>query len=314
LKLLSAVNGGNKMIILILVMVLIIFIFVNSASIIAFKYITFYKRRSLEECFSIVEKDGIYSRSKFDELDKEEVEVMSDDGLTLRGLFIEKFKDSKKIIVIVHGYNLAYPKSLCFVEMFFKEGFNVLLVDQRGHGRSEGWYATYGYYEKFDLDCWVNWGRSRIGKDAVIGLHGQSMGGATALEYASINKHVKFIIADCPYSDTWELMKHQFRKLNHVPVFPFAFAVDHRIKKKVGFSFKDVSPIKSIKDKEIPVMFIHGAEDEFVPTYMSEEMFNIKQGYKKLVIIRGAEHANAYSTDRELYEREVRSFLKEVLN
>jgi uncharacterized protein len=302
------------MIIIVLVMIMIAFIIINSASIIAFKYITFDKRRSLEECFSIVEKDGIYSKRRFDELNKEEVEVESRDGLILRGLFFERFKDSKKVIIIVHGYNLAFPKSLCFIDMFFKENFNVLLIDQRGHGRSEGLYATYGYHEKFDLDCWVNWVRTRIGENAVIGLHGQSMGGATALEYASINKYVKFIIADCPYSDTWELMKHQFRKLNHIPVFPFAFAAAHRIKKKTGFTFKDVSPIRSIRDNDIPVMFVHGAEDNFVPTYMSEQMFNVKQGYKKLLIVNGAEHANAYSVDRELYEREVSSFLEEILS
>ncbi len=287
---------------------------VHIACNIAFKYITLGKRRSLEECFSIIEKDGLYSRNDFEKLKKEYVEVKTRDGLILRGMFIEQFKNSKKIIIIVHGYNLAYPKSLCFMDMFFKENFNVLIVDQRGHGRSEGKYATYGYYEKYDLDLWVNWGRQRVGEDAIIGLHGQSMGGATVLEYASINKHVKFIIADCSYSDAWQLMKHQFTKLNHVPMFPLAFITNFKLKLKAKFSFSDVSPVKTIKDKDIPVMFIHGSEDNFVPTYMSEEMFIVKRGYKKLLIVEGAAHANAYSINKELYEKEVNNFINEILN
>jgi fermentation-respiration switch protein FrsA (DUF1100 family) len=298
----------------VLALLIILLVVVHIACSFAFKYITLGKRRSLEECFALVEKDGLYSRKQFDELDKEEVEVKSLDDLILRGMFIERFKQGKKIIILVHGYNLAYPKSLEFINMFFEEGFNVLIVDQRGHGKSEGKYATYGYYEKYDLDLWVNWAIKRLGEDAIIGLHGQSMGGATVLEYAPINKYVKFIIADCPYSDVWCLMKHQFKKLNHVPVFPFAFITDRRLKKKAKFSFKDVSPINSIRDSDIPVMFIHGEKDNFVPTYMSEEMYNIKKGIKKLLIIEGAEHANAYVTNKDTYEKEVSSFLKEILN
>jgi uncharacterized protein len=295
-----------------MIILLIVLLAVHISCNIAFSYATLGKRRSLEECFSIIEKDGLYSRTEFEKLSKEEAEVKTSEGLILRGMYIEKFKDNKRVIIIVHGYNLAYPKSLCFVEMFFKENFNVLIVDQRGHGRSEGTYATYGYYEKYDLDLWVNWVVKRVGEEAVIGLHGQSMGGATALEYASINKYVKFIIADCPYSDAWQLIKHQFTKINHVPMFPFAFLTDFKIRRKAKFSFRDVSPINSIKDKEIPVMFIHGSEDNFVPTYMSKDMYSAKSGYKKLVIVEGASHADAYSTNKELYEKEVKKFLMEL--
>jgi len=87
-----------------------------------------------------------------------------------------------------------------------------------------------------------------------------------------------------------------------------------RLKWKAKFSLRDVSPINSIKDKDIPIMFIHGSRDNFVPTYMSEEMYNIKEGCKKLLIVDGASHANAYPTNRELYEKEVNNFLKEFFD
>jgi fermentation-respiration switch protein FrsA (DUF1100 family) len=160
---------------------------------------------------------------------------------------------------------------------------------------------------------WVNLLRKRIGEGAVIGLHGQSMGGGTVLEYAAMNKYVSFIIADCPYSDVKKLMKHQFGDLNHIPVFPLLNVANIKLKRKAKFSVNDVSPINSIKDKDIPVFFIHGSRDNFVPTYMSEEMYNVKKGYKKLLIIEGAVHANAYGTNKELYKKEVKKFLAEVL-
>jgi uncharacterized protein len=286
---------------------------VNGVSIHAFKEMTLDKRSTLEESFNSLEKNELYTKEEFKKLLREEVEIKSKEGLSLKGTFIEKIKDSKKVLIIVHGYTSNYIWSLQFINMFFSEGFNVLLVDQRGHGRSEGKYATYGYYEKYDLDHWVNWVRQRVGKDAVIGLHGQSMGGGTVLQYAAINKYVKFIIADCPYSDVTQLMKHQFNEIKHVPFLPFKYFLDMRLKVFAKFSMKDATPINSMKDKEIPIFFIHGSEDNFVPTYMSKDMYEVKKGYKKLLIVEGAVHANAYGTDKELYEREVHNFLGEVL-
>jgi uncharacterized protein len=296
-----------------LIVLLIALVALDSVSAHAFKSMTLDRRSTPEESFNSLERGNLYSREEFNKLPKEEVEIKSKEGLSLKGTFIEKIKDSKKVIIIVHGYTANYIWSLQFINMFFSEGFNVLLVDQRSHGTSGGKYATYGYHEKYDLDLWINWARQRVGDDTVIGLHGQSMGGGTVLQYAAINKYVKFIIADCPYSDVKQLMKHQFNEIKHVPFLPFKYFLDMRLKVFAKFSMKDVSPINSMKDKEIPIFFIHGSKDNFVPTYMSKDMYEVKKGYKKLLIVEGAVHANAYGTDKEIYEKEVHNFLGEVL-
>jgi uncharacterized protein len=297
-----------------LIALLLALVALNGVSIHAFKEMTLGRRSTLQESFYSLEKGRLYTKEEFKKLPKEEIEIISNENLSLKGTFIKKVKDSKRIIIIVHGYTSNYVWSLQFINMFFKEGFNVLLIDQRSHGRSEGKYATYGYYEKYDIDCWVNWVKKRVGEDAVIGLHGQSMGGGTVLQYAAINKYVKFIIADCPYSDTTQLMKHQFNEIKHVPFLPFKYFLDIRLKIVAKFSMKDVSPINSIRETQIPIFFIHGAKDNFVPTYMSKDMYEAKKGHKKLLIIEGAVHANAYGTNKELYEREVHNFLQEVLS
>jgi dipeptidyl aminopeptidase/acylaminoacyl peptidase len=142
-----------------IVLLIVALAVVYSVSIHAFKSMTLGRRRTMEESFESLEKDRLYTRDEYEKLPKEEVEVESKDGLALKGTFIEKFKGSKRVIIIVHGYKASYIWSLQFVNMFFSKGFNVLLVDQRSHGRSEGTYATYGHYEKYDLDLWVDWVR-----------------------------------------------------------------------------------------------------------------------------------------------------------
>lgn len=283
----------------------------------AFNQVTRMKRVTHEEYFQRMEEKGLYSKAQFDQLDKEEIELISHDGYKLRGYYVNSHPDSNRVIVLVHGYTAAYSWMLQFVDMYDRLGFNVLFFDHRSHGTSEGEFATYGYHEKHDLSAWIDWVIERKGENCVIGLHGQSMGGGTVLEYAGMKRHekqIKFIIADCPYSDLSKLMEHQLHGLNSVPRYPFYMWIERFTYVRAGFSFRDISPIRAISDSSIPIFFIHGDADTFVPTYMSEEMFKAKRkGKNKLLLIKGAAHAVAYGKDPDLYEREVTAFIGDVL-
>ncbi|WP_106768983.1 alpha/beta hydrolase [Paenibacillus faecalis] len=277
-----------------------------------FLQITQMKVKNDLSLFAILESLGLYSRDRYEALVKKEVILSSIDGLKLSGAAIELYPNSKRWIIIVHGYTGSRAVSTQFIDMFTDEGFNVLLIDQRRHGRSEGRYTTYGYYEKYDIQTWVNWLIEQHGPGTEIGLHGQSLGGGTVLEYLSIAApQVKLVIADCPYSDLSDLMKHQITTLNKLPTIPFFRWVNNRIRKKAGFSFEQVSPIRSVRESDLPVMFIHGDNDTYVPTRMSQEMYEVKPGPKKLVLIEGAIHANAYHINPHQYRKEVRAFLHE---
>lgn len=264
--------------------------------------------------FAILEGLGLYSRDRYEALVKQEIVLTSIDGLKLSGAAIKPYPDSKRWMIIVHGYTGSRAVSTQFIDIFTDEGYNVLLIDQRRHGRSEGQYTTYGYYEKYDIQTWVNWLVEQHGVDTKIGLHGQSLGGGTVLEYLSIAApQVKAVIADCPYSDLTDLMKHQITKLNKIPSVPFFRWVNNRIRKKAGFSFEQVSPIRSVRNSYLPVMFVHGTKDTYVPTRMSLEMYDAKPGPKKLVLIEGAIHANAYHIGPNQYRDEIHSFLNEYI-
>lgn len=261
--------------------------------------------------FSILEKAGLYSRERYEALEKQEVVITSFDGLRLCGDAVERHPGSKRWVIVVHGYTGSRAFSTQFIDMFVEEGCNVLLIDQRRHGRSEGRFTTYGYYEKYDVQAWVRWLTREYGADISIGLHGQSLGGGSVLEYLAIaDPQVKFVVADCPYSDLTELLRHQLTTLNKIPSIPFLSWVASRIRRKAGFSVEQVSPIRAVRDSRIPVLFIHGTDDNYVPTRMSMEMYEQKPEPKRLLLINGAIHANAYHVDPALYRSEVQSFTR----
>ncbi|QVK17628.1 alpha/beta hydrolase [Mycoplasmatota bacterium] len=256
---------------------------------------------------------GLLNEDFYNKFEKEEIWFKTEDGLNQRGIYIKNDSNSNKTIIIVHGITVSITTSIKYMRMFYDRGFNVLMYDQRRHGMSEGKYSTFGFYEKQDLDLWVNWVVDKNGADSIIGLHGESMGAATVLQYAGINKHVDFIIADCGFSNMIELMKYQIKKATKLPSFPILNRVTLKAKVRAKFRFKDISPIDVIKDSDLPILFIHGDKDTFVPTFMSEDMYNAKKGKKKLYIAKGAAHALSLETDKVQYEKIVNEFLDDVL-
>ncbi|MFA9397334.1 MAG: alpha/beta hydrolase [Clostridiaceae bacterium] len=254
---------------------------------------------------------GLIDEKAYEKLEKENFEVETFDKLKLKGVIIDNKSD--KTIILVHGITVSLEWSIKYINMFLKRKWNVVIYDQRRHGDSEGTYSTYGFYEKQDVDVLVNYCIKRWGQNSIIGLHGESMGAATVLQYASINKYVKFIIADCSFSNLIKEFKYNVKtdfKLNG----GFLIALTSmRAKRLAKFNFKDVSPLDVIKDNDIPVMFAHGDEDKLVPVEMSIEMYEAKKKNKKLYIAKGAGHARAIEVDREEYEKQVMEFVDDVL-
>ena len=279
----------------------------------AFKRVILDDRKDKDKMVKVLNERFSCDYKDYEDLEYEELEITSYDGFKLKGYYYNKYKDSKKVMIIHHGYTANHYVCLQFLDIFFDEGFNVLLVDMRSHGESEGQYITYGYKEQKDLDLWVDLIRDKIGIDGVIGLHGQSMGGATVLMYAgNYTEKVDFVIADCAYSNGKEILKYQFKK-SDAPFFPIYNIIKRECIKKCGFNMDKISPIDDIKDKDIPVLFVHGTGDNVVPVTMSEEMFKVKKGNKnKLVIIPDAIHVGAYAKDKDTYVKEVKEFIENL--
>lgn len=296
------------------ILIIIAGVFLNFASEYAFKKIFLRHKKNKDEAFKYLDGKRILDKDIYNEVNIEEQFIESVDGLKLKGFLIDEFKESNKYLILIHGYSANHHVHMPFVRMFLKEGFNILLVDERNHGESDGDYPSYGYFESMDIDRWIEFLEKRNkDKKLFLGLHGQSMGGATALICGSRNDKVDFIIDDCGYSSGREVIKSEFGKKRYVPFAPVYAVLKYKIRKRCGFDIDKVLPIVDICRRDVPILFIHGDEDELVPCEMAKEMFRRRNNaMDKLLIVEGAKHMECYGKKKEGYEDMVRDFLKNV--
>lgn len=256
---------------------------------------------------------------RFDSLSKEEVTINSSFGYKLSGTYIYNSVPSSSTVIIVHGITGSRWESMKYADIYLNLGFNVLIYDSRYHGKSGGGNISLGYYEKDDLESCVQWVKKK-NQGGIIGIHGESMGAATALLHANMNeskKEVSFYIADCPYSDITQLFKEKLTEeikphsniISDLIVFYSSMVVVYRS----GFSLYAISPIKAIENVRTPIMFIHGADDDFISPVMSMDLYaNKKYGPKYLYIAPNAGHAQSYLKNKDEYTAKVDQFLKSI--
>lgn len=249
----------------------------------------------------------------YEALDKEEFTIASKQGYNLACELIKNPHGGKKVAIICHGFSFNRVGSMKYVDIFMKNGFDVIIYDHRNCGYSGGKYTSMGYYESMDLSLLVDWVYNRHGEDCVIATHGESMGASTVLMHCVRDPRVDFVIEDCGYSDLKEQLAYRLKVEYKLPAFPFLYIASLFTKIRANFWFGDVSPKREIAESgglpDIPVMFIHGAEDDYIPNSMCKDMYDLKKGKKAIYIAKGAKHAGSYCADRNEYEKRVTEFL-----
>lgn len=241
----------------------------------------------------------------------EDVYIMSD-SLRLHG---KLFKNpGTKYALVCHGYTSKAKHMAGFVNKFHTLGYNVLAVDARAHGDSEGTKIGMGWVERFDVIEWIKYIIS-LEPDAQIILHGVSMGASTVLMASGeeLPKNVKAIIADCGYTSEWDEFRQEADVL-HIPWFPVLNASSAISKVRDGYDFKQASAVEQVKKSHIPTLFIHGSKDELVPYGMLNELYSAANCEKEILTIQGAGHALSSSVAPELYWNTVETFLKKHLD
>lgn len=257
-----------------------------------------------------VEK-GKIEIEEFNTLEKQEVYIDSQYDYKIHGLFFPN-NGSRKIIILCHGITWSLYCSVKYMDMFLKKDFAIFIYDHRNHGLSGGRDTSFGYYEKYDLKKCTDWLFDKLGKNIIIGLHGESMGAGIALQNIAIDDRVNFCIEDCGYSDAQELFKHRLNKDYNINISPIVKLSSKISKIRVGWDFKDVSPITTLPMVKIPILFIHGENDEYVPTYMCKQMYSVTKSYKDMYIAPNAGHAEAYWNNKDEYEKKVCKFLSDI--
>lgn len=239
----------------------------------------------------------------------EYVTITSHDGLVLSGRYYH-VQDGAPVDIGFHGYRSSPMTDFSGgSELIFEKGHNLLLVDQRAHGKSQGRTISFGIQERQDLLAWVNYVIGRFGPDVKILLYGISMGGATVLMASEfpLPENVKGIVADCPYSSPLDIILHVGKDMPIPQWLIRPFAVwGARI--FGGFDLQEITAEKAVANAKVPILIIHGEDDHFVPC----EMSNITYANSPLVqrhTFPGADHGISYLVDRERYRKIVSEFL-----
>lgn len=242
----------------------------------------------------------------------EEFTITSYDGLTLKGRFYE-YAPGATIELMFHGYRGSAERDLPGgVQRGFKLGRSVLLVDQRCSGGSQGHTITFGIREHKDCLSWVDFMVKHFGPDVKIILTGISMGAATVLMASNkaLPPQVIGVLADCGYSSPKEIIQTVIAQMG-LPVglsYPF---VKLGARLYGGFDLECDSPIESVKQAKVPVIFFHGETDDFVPCHMSRAMYAVCPTRKKLVTIPNAGHGLSYVVAPEMYLTALEEFFGE---
>lgn len=241
----------------------------------------------------------------------EPVSIPSHDGLTLTGKYYH-VAEGAPLQILCHGYKGNAIRDFCGSWRIAKElGHNVLLIDQRCHGDSEGHTITFGIQERKDVLGWIRYANGRFG-DVPIVLGGVSMGAATVLMVSGMDLpgNVKAVIADCPYDAPANIIKKVLGKDMGMPVklvYPlirFGGMVYGR------FNLNADSPLAAVQKAKVPILLIHGDDDRFVPYEMSCNLHAAAPKAISFHTIPGAGHALNYAAAPEEFAQIVTEFLR----
>ena len=244
----------------------------------------------------------------------EDVYIKSFDGLDLyASFFAVPDSNAKGTVLMCHGFHGVAPRDFAGLpEFYLSLGYNVLVINQRAHNKSGGKYLTYGIKERLDCRDWILYLNNRLGNDKPVFLHGLSMGCATVLMASGLElpSNVKGIVADCGYTSPYDIILSVLKNGMKLPAFPIMPLSEILVKCIAGFGLKEYSTLDAMKTNRIPILFVDGDKDDFVPTWMTQKNYETCVAEKRIFWVKGAKHAESYFIDKEGYEAEVKDFLK----
>ena len=238
--------------------------------------------------------------------------ITSHDGLKLHAKYFE-YAPGAVTEIMFHGYRGSAERDLSGgIQRCFALGRNVLLVDQRTSCGSEGSVISFGINEHRDCLAWIDYTVKTFGPDVKLVLTGISMGASTVLMAAGkpLPPNVVGILADCGFSSPKKIIKKCAKDM-HYPVkliYPFI-----KLAAKVfgHFDLEEYSPLEAMKTCNLPILFFHGENGDYVPCDMSREVYEACTSPKKLVTVPGADHGLVYLVDNQKYFQSVVEFFSE---
>ena len=238
--------------------------------------------------------------------------ILGQDEERLHALYVPAQQPTSKTAVIVHGYTDNAIRMMMIGYMYHHDlGYNILLPDLHYHGASEGEAIRMGWLDRLDVMRWMEIANSVFGGNTQMVVHGISMGAATTMMVAGEAQpnFVKCFVEDCGYTSVWDQFQKELKEQFHLPSFPLLNMATALCRWRYGWGFREASALKQVEKASLPMMFIHGDADDYVPTWMVHPLYEAKSGEKELWIVPGAEHAASYRENKEEYTRRVGEFV-----
>ncbi len=269
---------------------------------------------SLERSINWEKQHNFYR--DFDKRNVTEYTLKSFDDYELHAYFVKNddFPDSRKFVIISHGYTSSHYGALKYLNKWMELGFQCVLYDDRYHGKNlktRKGCSTLGIREARDLMTVIEDTYARYGNDIYLGLQGESMGSGLEINALQYKPKVHFIVNDCGFADLYNVLEGSIKSQFHLHkwlIWPSSFMCSLIY----GWSFFKSRPIDSLKDNTVPICFIHGEDDTFVRPENSLRMAKANPAYSELHIFPGAAHAETMLKDEDRYLKIMKAFLAKV--
>lgn len=242
------------------------------------------------------------------------VSIQSDDHLTLNAIQYNTNPDSHKWAILVHGYTSSNENMRREARRFSLEGYNVLTPNMRAHGDSEGEYIGMGWLDRKDMLQWIQFIINQD-SDAQIVLYGESMGAATVMMTSGENlpNNVKAVVEDCGYTSVYEMFTAQLQYRFGLPEFPIMQLAQFMANMKAKYDIKEASALEQVKKSTLPMMFIHGSNDNYIPVEMVYRLYEACTTEKELLVVEGADHGASSDVDPDTYYTRIFAFLNKYV-
>ena len=238
--------------------------------------------------------------------------IINRKGRQLPAMFASAAKPTDKTAVIVHGYTDNAIRMLMIGYLYNNDlNYNILLPDLQDNGLSEGPAIQMGWKDRLDVLNWMNIANDIFGKRTQMVVHGISMGAATTMMVSGEAQQpfVKCFVEDCGYTSVWDEFSFQLKDMFGLPEFPLMYTTSWLCNAKYGWNFQEASSLEQVKKCSLPMFFIHGDADTYVPTRMVYPLYEAKSEPKELWIVPGATHAMSYKDYPQEYTERVKKFV-----
>lgn len=245
----------------------------------------------------------------------EQLTITTPEGVKLDCWLIKANAPVRGTILYLHGVGDCKIDGLRFAKLMHDRHFNVFLYDSRRHGQSEGKFCTYGFFEKHDTIQIIEYlAQRRDLQPGNIGIFGTSMGAAVAIQAAALDRRITAIVAENSFATLRSIFDDYQRRLIRLPFHYLRNLVIKRSEVLAHFKASEVSPLQSVQNIHVPILFIYGTDDRLIRSQYTLALYERTPGQKELYPIENASHTDTWKIAGAAYENRLVDFFERNLH